>query len=187
MKHQLKPARERRRGGWVKRRVVYRVERLPEELRALVDRGLAQGKSYRQIRSELKSAGEKIGMNSLSRYWRNRWQRQQRWLQWVNAQSEAVAQALRQSGESNEAILARKLLLTAVFSRMKELRDFELLDLLRETREMVKATRHLDTKKSAGAQPTLSPAERRRRVREIYGWPEEELEAPARGAEKANP
>lgn len=171
----------------------FKVKRLPEALRARVDRGLAEGKSYVQIAREVTEGGCPISEESIRRYWRACWQPQHERIQWMCAQSEALAQLLRHTGESDEAVLARKLLLGQVLARMQAALEkgndekvdfFKLLD---ETREMLKATRHLDTKKSTAAQPTLSPAERRRRVRQIYGWPEEELEAPARGTEKANP
>ena len=92
---------------------------------------------------------------------------------------------MRHTGESDEAVLARKLLIGQLLLRMKDaIEKIGFPDLLAESREMVKATRHLDTKKSATPQPTLSAAERRRRVREIYGWTEEETESGETGIEK---
>lgn len=158
------------------RRVVYRVERFPESLRALVDRGLAQGKSYRAIQQQVQEAGETITHHAIGRYWRYRWRKQHRWLHWVNAQADAMAHALRQTGESDEAVLARKLLFSVMLNRMEaDVGNVKFPELLRESREMVKATRHLDSK-SGAARPRLSREEMRRKVREIYGWPEEELD-----------
>ena len=160
----------------LRKRQVYRVERFPEAIRALVDRGLAEGKSFRQIREEVEAAGEQISENALGRYWRYCWRRQNRRLQWVNAQAEALAQVLRRTGESDEAVLGRKLLLAQVLQRMEDLKEVGIFELLREAREMVKATRHLQPKSAVARRP-LSRAEMRRRVREIYGWPEEKLAA----------
>lgn len=170
------------------RRVVYRVERFPEPLRALVDRGLAQGKSYRAIQQQVQEAGETITHHAIGRYWRYRWRKQHRWLHWVNAQADAMAQALRQTGESDEAVLARKLLFSVMLNRMEaDVGNVKFPELLRESREMVKATRHLDSKPSAKAFP--SPQQIEREVREIYGWTQEELEPepgnPAAGSGKA--
>lgn len=164
-----------RRRGWQKHRVLFRVERFPEPVRALVDRGLAQGKSYRAIQQQVVAAGETITHHAIGRYWRYRWQPQTRWLHWINAQADALAQALRHTGESDEAVLARKLLIGQLLSRMEgAIKKMEFPDLLAESREMVKATRHLDSKPSR--RPALSPEQVQREVREIYGWTQEELE-----------
>lgn len=184
MSKQAQPTRPPRRGapqrGYKKYRVVYRVEKLPDEIRALVDRGLRQGKSYRDIQKEVEAAGETITHHAIGRYWRHCWQPQSRWLQWINAQAAALAQALRHTGESDEAVLARKLLFGQLLTRMEHaFKDVRFFDLLRESREMVKATRHLPSKAPSATEPPMSRAELRRRVREIYGWPKEEPEAEA--------
>lgn len=163
--------------GYKKQRRVYRVERLPEPIRALVDAGLRQGKSYRDIQKEVQAAGEKISHGAISGYWRNRWEPHSRWLAWVTAQAAGLAQALHQTGESDEAVLVRKLLIGQVLARMQDaFPEIKFFDLVRESREMVKVTRDLPSKGLAAEQP-MSLAERQRRMREIYGWPEEELEA----------
>lgn len=165
------------------RRLTYRVEKLPEAVRGLVDRGLAQGKSFDHIREEVLAAGETISRHALRNYWRNRWRQQNRRLQWANAQSQALAEALRHSGESDEAVLARKMLFSAVLNRMeKAAKEERFLDLLRESREMMKATRHLDAKSPAKTLP--SPREIEREVRQIYGWTDEEIEQREAGTGK---
>jgi len=177
-------SKQQRRAGWKKQRVVFRVERFSEPLRALVDHGLAQGKSFRQIREEVEEAGEQISEQALRRYWRKRWRRQHARLAWVNAQAEALGRVLRHTGESDEAVLARKLLLAQVLARLEDLKEVGIFDLLRETREMVKATRHLQSSAAAPRRPR-SRAELRRRLREIYGWPEEKLNPETSGSGQA--
>lgn len=158
------------------RRTTYLIERLPGRARRLVDRGLAQGKSYRAICEELARLGLTVSLDAVSHYWRSRWRYHQRRLDWLKAQVEALSQMLRHTGESHEALLARKLLFTALLDRMSEFKRAEVFDLLRETREMVKATKHLDAAPAEGTakkRRPMSRAEMRRRIREIYGWPEE--------------
>lgn len=166
----------------------FKVERLPERLQVRVDRGLAEGKSYLGIAEEVTQAGHPISETAIRHYWRQCWQPQHERIQWLCAQSQALAQALRHTGESDEAVLARKLLIGQLLSRMEgAIKKMEFPDLLAESREMVKATRHLDSKSSAKAFP--SPQQIEREVREIYGWTQEELEpepdSPAAGSGKA--
>jgi len=155
----------------------FKVDRLPEEVRGLVDRGLAEGKSYLGIAREVTEAGHPISDNAIRHYWRHCWQPQHERLQWICAQSQALAQALRHTGESDEAVLARKLLIGQLLARMEEsIKRMEFPELLAESRELLKATRDAAGKPAAGRRP-MSRAERRRRLREIYGWPQEEIEA----------
>lgn len=161
------------------RRRTFRVERFPPDLRTLVDRGLAQGRFYREIQQDLAHRGLRISENALRGYWRHRWRHEHRRFRWANAQADRLAELLRHTGETNEAVLARKLLLSLLLNRLEGVKDTELFDLLREVRETVKATRHLDSaagEASRAARPRMSRAEMQRKVREIYGWPEEELD-----------
>jgi hypothetical protein len=157
------------------RRLVYAVERLTDPARTRVDQGLAEGKSYTQIIAEVGALGAKISKNALTHYWRNRWRPQQRRLQWIQAHAQALADALRHTGESDEAVLARKLLFSVVLDRMKEeVGEADFFQLLRESRELTKATR-APRSRSPAPLPPLSSEEVQRKVREIYGWPQEEL------------
>ncbi len=153
----------------------YKVKRLPEALRARVDRSLAEGKSYLQIADEVTQAGHPISDKAIRHYWRDCWRPQHERIQWMCAQAEALSQLLRQTGESDEAVLVRKLLLGQVLARMQAALEksepVDLFALLRESREMVKATRQLDA--SGSSDRPASRDELRRRLREIYGWPEE--------------
>ena len=98
-------------------------------------------------------------------------------MRWVNAISEKVAVMLRHAGESDEAALARKLLLSALLARIKQVRGVPFPQLLREAREMVKATKHVQAKPAQ--RRVRTPEEIEREVREIYGWTPEELDARA--------
>ncbi len=154
----------------------FKVDRLPEEVRGLVDRGLAEGKSYLGIAREVTEAGHPISDNAIRHYWRHCWQPQHERIKWMCAQSQALAQALRHTGESDEAVLARKLLIGQLLSRMEEaVQRMNFPELLAESRELLKATKHVQAKRETRRMRT--PEEIEREVREIYGWTPEELDA----------
>lgn len=111
-----------------------------------------------------------------SRKRRRRKREPQWWLAWVQARAVVLASLLRHRGESDEALLVRKMVLAALLSKSEQLQKMKLKELLRESREILKATRDIAAKPVADAAPK-SPEDVQRKVREIYGWPEEELAA----------
>ncbi|MBI4462026.1 MAG: hypothetical protein HY653_03880 [Acidobacteria bacterium] len=96
------------------------------------------------------------------------------WLAWVQARAVVLASLLRHRGESDEALLVRKMVLAALLSKSEQLQKMKIKELLRESREILKATRDIAAKPDAAPK---SSEDVQRKVREIYGWPEEELAA----------
>jgi len=156
----------------------WKVERFPPEIRDLIFDGYATGKSYRQIREEVLERGHHITEHALCNYWRHVWATEHNQLYRARTQAEILARQATGSGSPNFTAIARELLWLNFVQRHEELGQADLMTLLQAAREQekVRIAAHKAGLKDAPPQ-TMSTAERRRRLREIYGWPQEEIQA----------
>ena len=171
----MKPVR-RRPNDRARRRRNYKVERLPFEARERVIEGFKAGKEYSTIRAELAHMGVKISPTALSNYWRDRFQDEEDRLRAAHALTERIQNSMKADNETSLAVVGRELLFTRVLEKLAQLDKASIWQLLREARDLARATRGQTlAPKPNGAKPVSrakQTREMRRRWRELYGLEE---------------
>ncbi len=167
---------KRRPNDTTRRRRNYRVERLPFEARERVLEGFKAGKDYTAIRAELARRGVKISTTALSNYWRDRFQIEEDRLRAAQAMTERIENAMKEKSGTSLAVMGRELLFSRVLEKLGQLDKASIWQLLREARELARATRGQTlVPKRNGAIPASrakQTREMRRRWRELYGLEE---------------
>lgn len=163
-RYQPQRARERRR--------VYKVERLPIDARQRVLDGFAAGRDYEEIKKAVAKTGAKISTGALSNFWRDRWRDEETRLKRSRELAARIEKAMAAVSPTPLAVVGRELLFTRVFEKLEEMDQASLWQLLREARELHRATRGEQlqgTGKRKGLSTVEQAREVRRRWRELYG------------------